>query len=100
MWFDKSLTWKKSQTVALAMARARTAMVWGTSQLTREASFSAKALENIYIWKGLIRPHLEYGAEVMDVSLGGSWAEAEKVGTKMGRKILRCGPTTTNELIN
>jgi len=71
--------------------------VWGTSQLTREASFSAKALNNI--WKGLIRPHLEYGAEVMDTSPRGSWTEAERIMTKMGRKILRCGPTTTNEAV-
>ena len=48
-----------------------------------EASFSAKALNNI--WKGLIQPHLEYGAEVMDTSPRGSWTEAEKIMTKMGR---------------
>ena len=56
-----------------------------------EASFSAKALNNI--WKGLIQPHLEYGAEVMDTSPRGSWTEAEKIMTKMERKILRYGPT-------
>ena len=56
LWFDKTGTWAKSKRIMVA--RAKRAMVIGTSQLTQERSFSLKTQENI--WNGLIRPHLEY----------------------------------------
>ena len=51
MWFDQSGKFTKSRR-AMA-ARARQAMVINTTQLTRQACFSTKALTNV--WNGLIR---------------------------------------------
>jgi hypothetical protein len=95
IWFDQAGTFARSKRVMVA--RANRAMVLATTQITREASFSVKALSNI--WKTLIRPHLEYGAEVLDEPGSGKWQEAERIQNKMGRKILRCGATTTTEAI-
>ena len=79
------------------VARAFRAMVLNTTQLTREASCSTKALGNV--WNGLIRPHLEYGAEVIDEPRSGIWPEAESIQSRMGRKILRCGGSVTTEAL-
>lgn len=48
------------------------------------------------IWKQLIRPVLEYGAEIWgDVE----WEEAEKLQREMARRILRCSSSTAKEVV-
>ena len=48
------------------------------------------------IWTHLIRPTLEYGAEIWgDVE----WEEAEKVQRVMARRILRCSSKTANVVV-
>ena len=60
---------------------------------------SAKAAINA--WKALIRPVLEYGAEVIQYSknASGSWPEADQIQMQMGRRILGCHPRTANAAV-
>ena len=53
IWFDQSGTFAKSKRVMVA--RTTQALVLSTTQLTRKACFSVKALTSV--WKTLIRPH-------------------------------------------
>lgn len=51
----------------------------------RRAELSVKA--NVNMWKALVRPNLEYGAELWGF---GNWEEAEVIQRSVARKILRC----------
>jgi len=43
-----------------------------------------------------VRPHLEYGAEVLSMRV---WEDAEKVMRKVGRRVLKCGNRLPNDAI-
>ena len=58
---------------------------------------SVKGMSNI--WTALIRPHLEYGAEILNSHTDFVWEEAEKVARKVGRRVLKCGPSLPNDAI-
>ena len=51
------------------------------------------------MWTALIRPHLEYGAEVLDSHNAHVWEEAEKLARKIGRRVLKCGRRLPNDAI-
>ena len=70
-------------------------MVW--SLVVRAGNMSVKGMDNV--WKALIRPHLEYGAEVMSSSEDSLWEEAEVVMRTNGRRILKCGSRVPNEAV-
>ena len=71
----------RNMTVAMAMG-------------IRSGHLSAKAA--IGIWKALVRPVLEYGAEVWGE---GEWKDAEIIQRKMGRRILGRRGKSTDETI-
>ena len=77
--------------------KARKAMVWSYNALLRKGDMTVKGLLNI--WSALVRPYLEYGAEVWPSGRDQVWAEAELIQRKMGRRILRCSKNTPVEVI-
>ena len=48
------------------------------------------------LWKALVRSVLEYGCEIWGE---GAFPEFEKLQIQMGRRILRCKSTLTNEVV-
>jgi hypothetical protein len=52
----------------------------------------------IRIWQGLVRPVLEYGAEVWPMEAG-NWEEADRLQRKMARRILGCQKNTPDEAL-
>ena len=48
------------------------------------------------LWKALVRSVLEYGCEIWGE---GAFSDLEKIQIEMGRKILRCNSTLTNEVV-
>jgi hypothetical protein len=55
---------------------------------------SVKAAEKV--WKALVRPKVEYGAEIWG---GGDWEEGEKLQRNMGKRILGLKESPTNEAV-
>jgi hypothetical protein len=51
------------------------------------------------MWTALIRPHLEYGAEVINNHNDFVWEEAELLARKGGRRVLRCGTRLPNDAV-
>ena len=51
------------------------------------------------MWTALIRPHLEYGAEVINNHNDFVWEEAELLARKVGRRVLRCGVRLPNDAV-
>ena len=51
------------------------------------------------MWTALIRPHLEYGAEVINNHNDFVWEEAELMARKVGRRVLRCGVRLPNDAV-
>jgi hypothetical protein len=68
---------------------------WGMG--IQSGALSTKAATNV--WYSLIRPVLEYGAEVAEYGRDGRWEEAEKVQRRMARRILGCATNTSNEAV-
>ena len=58
---------------------------------------TVKGMDNM--WKALIRPHLEYGAEVTNTQGDFLWEDAELIMRANGRRILKCGSRMPNEAI-
>jgi hypothetical protein len=76
----------------LGKTKSKMGMAWGLgSRFGRVATSTGVAM-----WEGLIRPTLEYAAEVWH---RGAWEEAEKVQRDMAKRILGCGQKTTNEAV-
>ena len=94
LMFEKS-GWRKAKS---KMTRsARKAMIWSWNLLLRTGNMSVKCL--VSVWTALIRPYLEYGAEVWCSEDDFVWEEAEKIQRKMARRILHCRKSTTNEAV-
>ena len=64
----------------LRKAKRAAAMCW---------NLAVKGMTNM--WTALIRPHLEYGAEVLSSNMHPVWQEAEQLARKVGRRMLKCG---------
>ena len=62
---------------------------WGMG--VRGGHLSAKGA--VGIWKAIVRPVLEYGAEVWGDD---NWEEAEKLQRTMGKRILKVNEKTAN----
>ena len=80
MWFDTKLDWKlhKETILAKAKRRAYTMVGFGACKI-----LPVKASVNL--WEVLVRPILEYAAEVWG---GGVWEAAEKLQREVGKLIL------------
>ena len=90
--FENKLTWKlfKQRLLEKAERNMRAAMGMGT----RTKFLSVKAV--VGIWKALIRPVLEYAAEIWGEK---KWEEAEILQRKMAKRILGLPEKTTNEAV-
>jgi hypothetical protein len=76
----------------VSKARMKLEIAWGLG-----CRFGrVKTSTGVHLWQGLIRPTLEYAAEVWH---RGKWEEAEQVQRSMGKRILGCRQKTTNEAV-
>jgi hypothetical protein len=92
---EKSGKWKKEKARMLRKATMMAGMAWG--MVLRVGNMSVKGMDGM--WKALIRPHLEYGAEVMNSHKDFVWEEAEKLMRDNGRRLLGCGSRVPNEAV-
>ena len=94
---NNNRSWKDFKGKAISKARRCMAMSWGMG--IHVGGLSTKAAINA--WKALIRPVMEYGAEVIQYSRGmtGQWKEADAIQMQMGRRILGCSPKTSNAVV-
>jgi hypothetical protein len=88
----RHLKWYKYKKRILEKARKR--MIVTQAMGIKSGYLSVRAASNI--WEALVRPILEYGAEVWGED---KWEEAEKLQREMGRRILKCSETTANEVV-
>jgi hypothetical protein len=91
VWFDSKLDWKLQKETILAKARRRayTMMGFGVCKI-----LPVKSCVNL--WEVLVRPILEYAAEVWG---DGGWEAAEKLQRKVGKLILGAPTRTANEVV-
>ena len=75
----------------LEKASKKAVGVWG---LGVSQGLSVKA--GVNCWETLVRPVLEYGAEIWG---GSEWVEADRVQHEMGRKILGVSGKTAREVV-
>lgn len=88
--FTCNLSWKATKCRLAGKAKAKLAIV-------SKAIIEGISLETAEtLWVSLIRPTLEYGAEVWG---RGAWLPAEQLQREVGRKILGVGSKTCNEAI-
>ena len=90
----RRVQWAKAK--ARMLRNAQKASIWSWNLLMREGNPSVKELQRIYT--GLVRPYLEYGAEVWG-DLEDDWPEAEELQRKIARRILRVSKRTSNEVV-
>jgi hypothetical protein len=88
---DENFTWKIHLAHILDKARKRTRALCGIG--LREG-VSARAL--LRGWQVLVRPVLEYGAEIWGEK---TWKEGEGLQIEMGRRVLGVSKMTTREVI-
>ena len=87
--------WKKQKGKMMRKARRALGLAWNLA--IRAGNMSVRGMNNM--WTALIRPHLEYGAEIMNTVGDYKWNEAEALMRKVGRLILKCGRTLPNDAI-
>ena len=90
--FQREMSWEKAK--ARMFRNAQKASIWSWNLLMRTGNPSVKGLTGIYT--GLVRPYLEYGAEVWGDF---AWEEAEVLQRMIGRRILRLNKTVANEVV-
>jgi hypothetical protein len=95
MWIEKGGSWKKAKEYKLRKARSALALAWNMA--TRGGDMSVRGATSM--WTALIRPHLEYGAEVINNHNDFVWEEAELLARKGGRRVLRCGTRLPNDAV-
>ena len=95
MLVAKAFSWRKQKDKMWRDARRKMAYAW--SMLWRAGYFSVKA--GISVWNALIRPSLEYGAEIWNSEDDMIWHEAELLQREMARRVLGCGKTVTTEAL-
>ena len=92
MELENKLTWKLFKTRLIEKAERNMRKAMGMGNKTKH--LSAKAA--IGLWKALIRPVLEYGAEIWGES---NWKEAETLQRTMAKRILGMNEKTSNEAV-
>ena len=91
LMLDKNFRWKKHLEKILEKARKRTKVLCG---MGIRKGMSARAI--LRGWEVLVRPLLEYGAEIWGER---EWKEGESLQMEMGRKVLGVNKMTTREAI-
>ena len=88
----RTLKWNVYAKRILQKARRNLTHVWAMG--IRGGFASVKTAE--MLWKALVRSVLEYGCEIWGE---GAFYDFEKIQIEMGRRILRCKSTLTNEVV-
>ena len=88
-------SWKDFNDKLIRKSRRCMAMSWGMG--IQVGGLSTKAAINA--WKALIRPVLEYAAEVVDHGANGEWEEAERIQLSMAKRILGAQAKTTDAAV-
>ena len=86
------LSFKAYKTRILREAKRRMMETWTMGM--RKGELPVKDCERV--WQALVRPVLEYGAEIWGEV---KWNEAEQVQREMGKMILRCSSKMANEVV-
>ena len=89
MLFEKT-GWKKHKDKMVRKARRVAAIAW--SMVTQVGKLSIKAKLRMY--NALVRPHLEYGAEIFN----DKWGEAESVHVSRENRLQKNGELKTSNL--
>ena len=92
MELENKLTWKLFKTRLIEKTERNMRKAMGMGNKTKH--LSAKAA--IGLWKALIRPVLEYGAEIWGES---NWKESEILQRTMAKRILGMNEKTSNEAV-
>ena len=87
-----SLRWDKFKEKLLEKAKKASVKAWAMG--IRSGILTVVAA--VRIWSTLVRPLLEYGAEIWGPE---KWNEAEKVQRRMGRRILGLRENVNNEVV-
>jgi hypothetical protein len=90
--FDKGLTFMELKSRLADKARKNKTIACNMGLL--KARLTAKA--GVNTWTSVVRPSLEYGAQVWGEK---KWEPAEVIEREMGRKILRCPSQTTSAAV-
>jgi hypothetical protein len=85
----KGIHFKTLKDRLLKNARRRMMIVWAMGMRGGELPVQ----DCCSVWKALVRPALEYGAEVWGAV---QWEEAERVQREMAKMILRCSTMMAN----
>jgi hypothetical protein len=89
---DGRVGWRPAKEQMLRRARRAAAAARG--MIVCCGDMSARGMANL--WSALVRPHLEYGVELMS----GEWAEAEQLQRNIARRVLRCGISVSNAVLS
>ena len=89
--FYMGLRWSKTMKRLRDKARAKVSSALGMANTTGLLNVEY----GVQIWKSLIRPVLEYGAELWGDC---KWEDAERLQRLAAKRILRCPCLTTNEV--
>ena len=84
--------WGKYKCRLLEKAKKRLAQTWGMG--IQSGALTVRAAEKV--WKAIVRPIVEYGAEVWGEE---GWEEAEKLQREMGKRILGLNESTNNVVV-
>jgi hypothetical protein len=95
MEVGKGLRWKEWKEKTIRKARGAMQQAWALGMQHGGMTVAA----GIGVWSTLVRPLLEYGAEVWGGVRDHKWEEAEKIMRQMGRRILGVAGKTPNELV-
>ena len=91
----QNASWTKTKE---SMARkASKAMSWSWNLLMRLGAPTVRAM--VSVWTALVRPLLEYGAEIWPGENSHQWKEADALQRKMAKRILDCKRTMPNEVV-
>jgi hypothetical protein len=95
MEVGKGMRWKRWKEKVIRKARG--CMVQGWALGMQRGCMSVQ--DGIRVWSTLVRPVLEYGAEVWGGTRDWKWEAAEVLMRGMGRRILGCAKTAPNALV-
>ena len=90
--FERKGGWRKFRERMLRKALRVSGLVKVMCRRNRMLSTDVK----IMLWNGLVRPLLEYGAEIWGSR---TWVEADRLQKKMGKFFLGVRPTTPDEMV-
>jgi len=89
--FDRRMRWVEHKRAVLEKARRKAYLMFGFGV---GKGLSVPAC--VKLWEVVVRPVLEYGAEVWGA---GEWEEAERLQREVGRMILGVSSKTANEVV-